>query len=66
MAERFEAWDRRYRSTSPAALERRGRARSLAERLERDVCAAAGVRPSDVARLRWVGPAIRLAKVGPR
>ncbi len=33
-----------------------------AVRLERDVCRAAGIEPSDVSRLRWTGAALRAAR----
>lgn len=64
MERRFRSWARRYPpgaaspGWSPAAVEAiRGRA----ERLERDVCGLARVRPGDVRRLAWTGRALRLA-----
>ena len=59
MAARFGSWARRY----PGAWDRAtaDRVRARAERLEADVCRAAGVPPSEVRRLRWTGPAIRSA-----
>jgi hypothetical protein len=76
MTARFASWRRRYpegpgdrvtRGTAPAptgsgwddgvaALVQR-----RAQALERDVCAAAGVRPDEVARLRWSRRALREA-----
>ncbi|HSH21158.1 MAG TPA: HD domain-containing protein [Candidatus Caenarcaniphilales bacterium] len=52
--ERFRGWAERHPEHRPAlevALMR-------AERLERDVCAAAGISPDEVARLPWVAAAI--------
>ncbi len=60
MAARFASWARRYPGAWDAETAARVRAR--AERLEADVCRAAGVRPSDVARLGWTGPALRAAR----
>ena len=37
-------------------------ARVRADRLEADVCRAAGVAPADVRRLAWTGPALRAAR----
>lgn len=61
MAARFASWARRY----PGAWDRAtaDRVRARAERLEADVCRAAGVPPSAVGRLPWTGPAIRSATV---
>ena len=36
--------------------------RARADRLEADVCRAAGVAPGDVRRLAWTGPALRAAR----
>jgi putative nucleotidyltransferase with HDIG domain len=58
MDERFARW--RHRHPERAGSLRI--ARDRAGRLEREVCAAAGIAPSDVRRLRWVGRA--LAAVG--
>jgi len=38
--------------------------RARADRLEADVCRAAGVRPTEVRRLRWTGAAMRAAREG--
>jgi hypothetical protein len=68
MDARFASWRRRF-PPSPAvpnaawdetafvAIRRR------AERLEADVCRAAGVAPEAVRRLRWTGPALRAARL---
>jgi hypothetical protein len=74
MDARFASWRRRYprieTGGSPvgwADAEMRA-ARARADRLERDVCAAAGVTPAEVRRLRWTGSALRAARarmVGP-
>lgn len=60
MADRFASWDRRY----PGAWSPQVRAavRLRATRLEADVCRAAGVAPTDVARLDWTGAAFRAAR----
>jgi hypothetical protein len=62
MAARFSSWQRRYpggwSAGEGAAVRRR------AARLEREVCTAAGVAPSDVRRLAWTGAAIRAARLG--
>jgi hypothetical protein len=68
MEARFASWRRRH-----PRLDIEGRAvgwddadlravRARADRLERDVCRAAGVEPSDVRRLAWTGPALRAAR----
>ena len=55
-------WRRRY----PARLDRRRDAAEpsgpRADRLEADVCRAAGVAPAEVARLAWTGAALRTAR----
>jgi predicted hydrolase (HD superfamily) len=59
MDARFASWRRRYPdSWTPTEI---ARVREHADRLERLVCDAAGVRPGDVRRLAWTGPALRLA-----
>lgn len=59
MAHRFAEWSRRY----PADAEGRQRTgRRRADRLEREVCEAAGLRPQQVRRLRWVAAAMRAAQ----
>ena len=62
MAQRFASWERRYPDGWSA--EERRLARARAERLEADVCSAAGVRPEDVGRLRWTSAAICAARHG--
>jgi hypothetical protein len=64
MAARFASWQRRYPdgwSEGEARIVRR-----RAEELERDVCRAARVDPTQVARLRWTGPALRSARARSR
>jgi len=51
---RFGRWVQRY----PDVL----RARSRADRLERDVCSAADIAPDQVRRLRWVSDALERAR----
>jgi hypothetical protein len=68
MDARFASWRRRY----PAGtVDGRNdgwddptwsRVRDRAERLERDVCRAAGIAPTEVRRLAWTGDALRLAR----
>jgi putative nucleotidyltransferase with HDIG domain len=60
MDARFAGWARRHPDTW--TTEERRTVRQRADRLEADVCRAAGVRPDDVRRLRWTGPALRLAR----
>jgi len=68
MDERFATWRRRY-----PRLARDGRtvvwevadllaARDRADRLEADVCRAAGVAPAEVRRLAWTGAALQAAR----
>jgi hypothetical protein len=62
MDERFASWRRRYPdgwSASEAAA-----ATARARRLEDGVCAAAGVAPIAVRRLRWTGSALHRARDG--
>ena len=67
---RFAAWRRRYPrvalveggATGWDETEMRA-VRARAERLEADVCRAAGVVPSEVRRLAWTGPALRAARL---
>lgn len=60
MDARFADWDRRHPDKwSPA--ERRA-VRDRANRLEADVCRAAGVRPREVRRLAWTGAALAAAR----
>jgi hypothetical protein len=57
MAARFAAWARRYPDGWDATAVAAARAR--AERLEADICDRLGIRPTEVGRLRWTGPALR-------
>jgi hypothetical protein len=52
--DRFERWNRRYpgNAMEPVAHKR-------ARRLEREICAAAGISRDDVQRLPWVDKALR-------
>jgi hypothetical protein len=60
MDARFADWDRRHPDAwSP--VERRA-VRERANRLEADVCRAAGIRPDEVRRLRWTGAALAAAR----
>jgi hypothetical protein len=68
MDARFASWRRRYprvdaegRDTGWDDIDLRA-VRSRAERLEVDVCHAAGVAPGDVRRLAWTGPALQAAR----
>jgi hypothetical protein len=68
MDARFASWRRRYprvdvdgREVGWDDSELRA-VRSRAQRLEVDVCRAAGVAPGDVRRLAWTGPALRAAR----
>ncbi len=58
MAARFARWARRH--PERAGWDRAVLAR--AERLQEEVCRAAGVRPADVRRLAWTGPALAAAR----
>jgi hypothetical protein len=68
MDERFASWRRRHPTPTVAGgaagwddpVLRTVRAR--AERLEADVCRAAGVSPAEVRRLRWTGSALAAAR----
>ena len=60
MDERFATWRRRHRggwSTQEPAL-----VADRAKRLEAGVCRDCGITPGEVRRLRWTGPALRLAR----
>jgi hypothetical protein len=54
--QRLARWEARY----PGSLSLRV-ARERAERLEAEICAAAGLAPEEVARLPWVSDAMRRA-----
>jgi putative nucleotidyltransferase with HDIG domain len=60
MEARFASWSKRYPRGWDEATAAKVRAR--ATRLEADVCRAAGVRPDEVRRLAWTGPALRRAR----
>jgi hypothetical protein len=62
MSVRFADWDRRYGDNRGWGGAERGLAWQRAQRLEADVCRAAGVEPDDVRRLAWTGPALRAAR----
>lgn len=71
MAARFASWQRRYPG-GPGSPGEGGwedtvatAVRERADRLEADVCAAAGVMPREVRRLRWTGRALRVALARP-
>jgi putative nucleotidyltransferase with HDIG domain len=53
MGDRFDRWIRKHGESEPMRA-----ARERAEMLERDVCAAAGVAPNEVERLRWAEEAL--------
>src|SRR6478752_6858663 len=68
MDARFASWRRRYpridadgRDLGWTDADMRA-VKVRAERLEADVCRAAGVAPRDVRRLAWTGPALRAAR----
>jgi hypothetical protein len=68
MDARFAAWRRRY-GAPPSDREAVARdegswrpVRARADRLEADVCRAAGVAPWEVGRLAWTGEALRAAR----
>jgi hypothetical protein len=68
MEARFASWRRRYprldidgRDIGWDGADLRA-VRARADRLEADVCRAAGVAPVDVRRLAWTGAALRAAR----
>lgn len=63
MDARFASWARRYPDAAGGGWDAATREaiRDRAGRLEATVCAAAGVAPSEVGRLRWSRPAIARA-----
>lgn len=71
MDARFAEWRRRFPRIDTggdrrmAGLDDEGLriVRARAERLEADVCRAAGIAPAEVRRLRWTGTAFRAARV---
>ena len=62
MSVRFADWDRRYGDGRGWGGAQRGLAWRRAQRLEADVCRAAGVEPGQVRRLAWTGPALQAAR----
>ena len=60
MDARFASWRRRYPDGWDDTTWRAVRAR--AERLEAEVCRAAGIEPSSVRRLLWTAEALRAAR----
>jgi hypothetical protein len=69
MDERFAGWRQRYPRVSIADGQDAGweddalkAVRARADRLEAEVCRAAGIEPSEVGQLRWTGAALRAAK----
>jgi hypothetical protein len=62
MDARFASWRRRYPGGWDDTTWRAVRAR--ADRLEAEVCRAAGIEPADVRRLPWVAEALRAARSG--
>ncbi len=62
MDARFARWERRHPDYGDSLV----RARRRAERLEHDICAAAGISPAEVRRLPWVARAMATARVGSR
>ena len=61
MVARFASWTRRYPGSWDAATT--AAVRTRAARLESDICRAAAIRPEEVRRLRWTGPALRSARM---
>ena len=63
MADRFASWERRYPDDGDGWTSgTRAEIRRRADRLEADVCRAAGVAPRDVRRLGWTAAALRAAR----
>ncbi len=62
MAARFASWRKRYPDGWDELTWRAVRAR--AERLEAEVCRAAGITPAEVRRLPWTADAFRAARPG--
>ncbi len=69
MEARFDAWRQRYPRVSIAEGEDAGweddalkAVRRRADRLEADVCRAAGIEPADVGQLRWTAAALKAAR----
>jgi putative nucleotidyltransferase with HDIG domain len=66
MERRFADWRRRYPLGREGAWSEAALAtiRERASRLEREVCAAAGLEPHEVRRLPWTGAALAAARTG--
>ena len=69
MDARFESWRQRYPRVSVADGQDAGweddalkAVRRRADRLEADVCHAAGIEPSEVGQLRWTAAALKAAR----
>ena len=62
MAARFASWRRRYPGGWDEPTWRAVQAR--ADRLEAEVCRAAGITPNEVRRLSWTTEALRAARAG--
>jgi hypothetical protein len=62
MSVRFADWQRRYGEGEGWGGADRGLAWLRAERLEAEVCRAAGIEPKEVRRLAWTGAALRAAR----
>ncbi len=58
LEQRFERWSRKH----PEYADGLERAFAMARRLEAEVCAAIGIEPTTVERLRWVDDAIARAE----
>jgi HD superfamily phosphodiesterase len=64
MAARFASWERRYPADRDGwTADTRSAVRQRAQRLEADVCRAAGIAPREVRRLPWTGDALARARV---
>lgn len=61
MRARFADWERRYGTDQGWTGGQRDLAWRRAQRLEADICRAAGIAPNDVRRLAWTGAALRAA-----
>jgi hypothetical protein len=62
LEKRFARWRRRH----PEYVESIDEAFTMAQRLEASLCAAIGISPDEVERLRWVEDAIERARVNGR
>jgi putative nucleotidyltransferase with HDIG domain len=69
MSQRFAIWHRKYRLAPAGSVhawseDRVAQTTARAERLEADVCRAAGIEPDQVGRLRWTSRALAEARKG--